>query len=635
MLRTLLTPVEPPRWLRFYERYIPADTPGGFDPSTAHEPFDDLKAVEKLPKSPFAFILFIIRSHFALRILGLYAAIAAGIAAESFSTYALSQIVDRLTVLVESGPEGVTGIAVWFAILAGLWFMTDACFRLYDGQDIYISPRMRVITQKYLYRYLLGHAPGFFQDNFPGRLSQKIRNAGQSVNALGWLLIRDLTQVVILLSVSMGLLLAEQPALAGILATWAVLYIALAALLARYCSVLSRELAESWSAAAGKIVDSISNMDVVRAFAQTGHERRYVSHYWFREMRASMRLRWYLLIMRASQSLAVWLLNITLVGVAVWQVSQGNLSLGAFTMIFVLVTLIGRALRQLSFQILDFFDVLGNLTEALEVISEPHEITDQPGARPIAVTRGAVRFENVRFGHKDGNEVFEDLSLDIAPGEKVGLVGRSGAGKSTLIKLLRRQFEPQHGRILIDGQDIRHVTWDSLNRAVAEVPQVPGIFHRSIRDNIRYSNPRADEDTVEQAAHLSHADEFITRRSTSYETIVGEQGIKLSGGERQRVAIARAFMKDARILVLDEATSALDSEAEHLIQQALFELMQGRTVIAIAHRLSTITGMDRIILLDQGRIIEQGSHDELVAKGGAYADLWSLQAGGFVHMDGD
>ncbi len=634
MLRDVLTPAEPPRWMRFYERFIPEDPPKDADVTAAPEALDHLEPVDQLPKTPLAFARFVVGHHFKWHVAGLFAAIGVGIIADSLAPYALSQIVDGLTAGLETGDMNGNGIMLWFAVLVGFWLVAAISFRVYDAIDIYTSPRMRATTQKYLFRYLLKHSPRYFQDNFAGRLSQKVRNAGQSINALNYLVVRELTQVIVLLAVSLVLLFREDWGLAVILVGWSILYIGLATFLARHCIVLSRNMAERWSTTSGKVVDSISNMDVVRAFARTGHERRYVSHFWFREMVGSMRFRWFLTIMRAAQSLAVWLLNGILVGFAVWQVVAGHLSLGGFTMVFVLVTLLGRTLRQLSFQILDFFEFLGNLTEALEIITEPHEIVDKPGAPAIRISDARIRFENVHFEHKDGNVVFEDLSLEIAPGEKVGLVGRSGAGKSTLVKLLRRQFEPQKGRILIDGQDITDVTWDSLNEAIAEVPQVPGIFHRSIRDNIRYHEPSADQEQVEHAAALSHAAEFITRRKTTYDTMVGEQGIKLSGGERQRVAIARAFMKNAQILVLDEATSALDSEAEHLIQQALFELMQGRTVIAIAHRLSTITGMDRIVLLDRGRIIEQGSHQDLLDRGGAYAQLWTIQAGGFVEMGG-
>jgi ATP-binding cassette subfamily B protein len=309
---------------------------------------------------------------------------------------------------------------------------------------------------------------------------------------------------------------------------------------------------------------------------------------------------------------------------------SGAITVGAFTMIFLLGTMIARAVQELSYRMLDFFEQLGTLAEALELVTQEHEIVDKADAKPVAVRLGEIVFEDISFSHADGHPVFQGLNLRIKAGEKVGLVGKSGAGKSTLVKLLRRQFEPQGGRILIDGQDIAEVTWDSVNEAIAEVQQMPGVFHRPVRDNIRYSKPEAEERIVVAAAKDAHAHDFISGREAGYDTIVGEQGIKLSGGERQRVAIARALVKDAKILVLDEATSSLDSESEHLIQEALFELMRGRTVIAIAHRLSTIVGMDRIVYLENGRIVEQGSHVELIARGGPYAQLWNRQVGGFI-----
>jgi ATP-binding cassette subfamily B protein len=348
-------------------------------------------------------------------------------------------------------------------------------------------------------------------------------------------------------------------------------------------------------------------------------------------MNASRRLRTFLILMRSFMAMATLALLLGLVALAGSDALSGAISVGAFAMIYFLANQIIRSVQELSYRMLDYFEQVGTLAEALELVSQTHEIVDAPEAEPLAVRDGTIRFEQVHFAHPDGLQVFEDLNLVIRPGERVGLVGPSGAGKSTLVKLLRRQFEPQSGRILIDGQDIAHVTWDSLNEAIAEVPQAAGIFHRAVRDNIRYSKPDAAETIVVDAADEAHAHEFITGRTTGYDTIVGEQGIKLSGGERQRIAIARALVKDARILVLDEATSSLDSESEHLIQEALWTLMQGRTVIAIAHRLSTIAGMDRILYLEAGRVIEDGPHRELLARGGAYARLWNRQMGGFVN----
>jgi ATP-binding cassette subfamily B multidrug efflux pump len=274
----------------------------------------------------------------------------------------------------------------------------------------------------------------------------------------------------------------------------------------------------------------------------------------------------------------------------------------------------------------------------MATIARPHGLTDAPGAKPLQVPRGEVRFERVTFhyGREDG--VIDDLSLVIAPGEKVGLVGASGAGKSTIASLLLRLHDLESGRILIDGQDIARVTQDSLRRHIAVVTQDTSLLHRSIRDNIAYGNPEASEEEIERAAALAHADAFIAeleddKGRRGLDARVGERGVKLSGGQRQRIAIARVILKNAPILVLDEATSALDSEVEAAIQEALADLMEGKTVIAIAHRLSTIAALDRLIVLDRGRIVEEGSHAELLRRGGVYARLWHRQSGGFLGHD--
>ncbi len=628
MFRTLLKPATPPKWLRAYERFVPDDPqtePGAPD---APELLDEVVATKTLPGSPTGFIWFIIQNHFKTRLILLYLTAIVSMALDSFAPLALGALVDTL------GPGGtgtdIPGAITWFAVLAGLWLFSELMIRLFEIQDIHLWPRMRVLTQKYLFRYLQDHSPRYFQDTFAGRLAQKVRTAGQAVNSLSHLVALDFSQILVQLFVSLIILYLENPWFAAALIVWIVLYLTIATIFARYCVALANESSQRWSALSGKIVDSISNMDAVRAFSRAEHERKFVSWYWFRAMISVMRLRWYITVMRIAQGSAIWIMRVGLIGFALWEVTKGTLTVGGFTAVVLIVAQIGGNLRNLSFRIMDFFEYYGTLTESLEIITAPHEIVDRPGAKPLVVTQGGIEFDRLKFAYADGTTVFPDLNLSIKPGEKVGIVGRSGAGKSTLIKLLRRQFEPTGGRILIDGQDILEVTWDSLNDAVAEVPQSPSIFHRKIRDNIRYADPSADEDRVVEAARLAHAHDFIASRYMGYDTLVGEQGIKLSGGERQRVSIARAFLKDARILVLDEATSALDSESEDLIQQALFDLMKGRTVIAIAHRLSTLTGMDRIIVLDKGRIAEQGSHDALLRLGGIYARLWQRQAGGFL-----
>jgi ATP-binding cassette subfamily B multidrug efflux pump len=288
-------------------------------------------------------------------------------------------------------------------------------------------------------------------------------------------------------------------------------------------------------------------------------------------------------------------------------------------------------------EVAQLFESIGTVEDGIGMLSKPVAINDRPDAAALVVTRGEIRFEGARFHYGRATRVIEDFTLTIRPGEKVGLVGRSGAGKSTLVNLLMRFYDLEGGRILIDGQDIASVTQESLRRQIGMVTQDASLLHRSVRDNILYGRPDADEAAVVEAAKLAHADVFIRdlqdpKGRQGYDAHVGERGIKLSGGQRQRVAIARIFLKDAPILVLDEATSALDSEVEAAIQETLYRLMAGKTVIAIAHRLSTIAAMDRLVVLDRGRIVEVGSHDELIRRGGLYAALWSRQSGGFLDL---
>jgi ATP-binding cassette subfamily B multidrug efflux pump len=284
------------------------------------------------------------------------------------------------------------------------------------------------------------------------------------------------------------------------------------------------------------------------------------------------------------------------------------------------------------------FEDIGQVQEGILSIAVPHQMTDAPGAKDLVVTKGEIRFEDLSFGYGRESGVLHDLDLVIRPGERVGLVGPSGAGKSTLVNLLLRFFDPEEGRILIDGQDIAHVTQESLRAQIAMVTQDTSLLHRSIRDNIRYGRREASEAEIVAAARRAHADDFIREledwhQRTGYDAHVGERGVKLSGGQRQRVALARVILKNAPILILDEATSALDSEAEAAIQEQLEGLMVGKTVIAIAHRLSTIARMDRLIIMDRGRIVEQGTHAALLAKGGVYARLWQRQSGAFLAED--
>jgi ATP-binding cassette subfamily B protein len=306
------------------------------------------------------------------------------------------------------------------------------------------------------------------------------------------------------------------------------------------------------------------------------------------------------------------------------------MTVGEFSMVAGLAIMLIEAARGLSRSFLEFFEYLGNISDGVAVFVQPHEIVDKHEASVLKVDRGEIAFNDVKFIYKEGLQVFEDLDVTIESKQQVGLVGFSGSGKSTFVNLILRLFEPQSGAIEIDGQNILDVTQDSLRESVSMIPQDPQLFHRSLMENIRYGRLDASDDEVIEAAKKAHAHEFILQTEKQYDSLVGERGVKLSGGQRQRVAIARAILKNAPILILDEATSALDSVTEKKIQLGLDNLMKGRTVVVVAHRLSTISHMDRILVFDQGRIIEDGSHQQLLVRDGHYARLWNMQAGGFL-----
>ena len=590
--------------------------------------------VRFLPTTPWAFLAHFAREGFVVRYVSMMLAVVLAQICQTLDPYVLKLLINRVTAAlgIDVGARGAVAGPIFglFAVMVALWFADTFLVRCYQMIDTHTAPWLRKRVQTRMFGYLLGHSPRYFQENFAGKLGQKVKEAGRACISIMEMVTFDLTKIVVMLIVSMILLIAQRPQLALLLGAWMVVYLIGSSLLARRCVRLSKAFSASVSTSSGKLIDAIANADTIRSFARWRHERGFLEEYLEGERTRSVKLRWFLTLIRLFQSVAVLTMIAGLCWFALTDMLAYGGDLGSFTLVFSLSGLIAMNVWNLSNRMLDFFDNMGTLTEAIELVTQPHEIVDRPDARPLVVTAGRIDVEDVCFAHPDGLTLFDHLTLRIRAGEKVALVGPSGGGKSTFVKLLRRQFEPHAGRILIDGQDIAHVTWDSVNAAIAEVSQAPGVFHRPVGDNIRYGRLEADEAALLTAAQRAHSHDFIVGRPTGYGTIVGEQGIKLSGGERQRIAIARALLKDARILILDEATSSLDSESEHLIQAALWDLMEGRTVIAIAHRLSTITGMDRILYLHAGRIIEQGSHAELVARGGAYSRMWRRQVGGFI-----
>jgi ATP-binding cassette subfamily B multidrug efflux pump len=483
--------------------------------------------------------------------------------------------------------------------------------------------------------YTLGHDLSYFQADFAGRLANRITQGGGAIREIAVTVLDTLLYVAIFAFTTLGVFSTVSPWLALPMGLWIAGYVLLLRYFVPRAKIRSLKVADTRSALVGRVVDSYTNILTVKLFARAAEERSSVrealaahTQAFLNSFRLITSVTGLLAVMNSALLVATGALSVML-----WTrglMTSGEAATG-LSLVMRILAMSGWVMQTVR----GVFENIGVVQESMETIARPHGIVDAPGAPRLDVTEGEVRFENVSFhyGREDG--VIEDLSLRIRAGEKVGLVGTSGAGKTTVTSLLLRLHDVESGRILIDGQDIAKVSQDSLRAAIAVVTQDTSLLHRSIRDNIAYGRPDAREREIEQAARLAHAHDFIMdledhRGRRGYDAHVGERGVKVSGGQRQRIAIARVILKDAPILVLDEATSALDSEVEAAIQESLATLMEGKTVIAIAHRLSTIAALDRLIVIDRGRIIEEGSHDELLRRGGLYARLWRRQSGGFL-----
>jgi len=522
------------------------------------------------------------------------------------------------------------------ALIGIVRFVVAFLIALVDQQVI--TPGFYNLARWQSYLHVSRQSLQFFQSDFSGRIVSKVWSAGQAVGDLVTSLMESVWFVGIYAAATLVLVARLDFSLAAVVFFWIVAFGVLARYFVPRIRFHSRETAEAASMLNGRMVDSYSNIQTLKLFARDEESDRYMRQGFDIYQETVLRFTRFITGVRASMALLSGLMIVTMAGLSVDLWLRGLVSSGAVAFSLALVLRLNFLLGRLMTQFNGIMRNLGTIQNSAELISQPLGLVDRPDARELVIRQPSIRFENVSFHYGKSKGVIDNFSLTVAPGEKVGIVGRSGAGKSTLVNLLLRMYDVEGGRILVDGQDIAAVRQETLRMQVGVVSQDTSLLHRSVRDNILFGRPDAGEGKLVEAAQRAEAMSFIDRLQDQngrkgFDAHVGERGVKLSGGQRQRIAIARVMLKDAPILVLDEATSALDSEVEEAIQSNLNRIMDGKTVLAIAHRLSTIAALDRLIVVDQGRIIEEGTHEALIAKGGLYAELWARQSGGFLAAD--
>jgi ATP-binding cassette subfamily B multidrug efflux pump len=582
--------------------------------------------------------------HFVRQTKGWYAAMfAASLAVAALDTViplfigrlvSLMEAADRMAAVREQWPM-LVGMIVLVLIVRPLVLLTDIAIR-----HMVLIPGATSLIRWQSHWHVVRQSWPFFQNDFAGRIANRVMQSAHAIRESVMASIRAVWYIGAYGVIAYALMAMADWRLGLPTLVWFAGYLVFLWYFVPRMRDLARASSEVRSLVMARVVDSYTNILTVKLFARLADEDAYVRES-VDQHRAAMR-RHMRLITRFHFCLtgmnATLLVATAAIGIRLW--AEGSVSAGTVAASLPLSWQLANVAGWVSWEVTAIFENVGVVQEGMQSIAVPHSGVDKPGAKPLEVSRGEIRFENVTFayGRRDGAPVLEGFDLEIRPGERVGLVGRSGAGKSTVVNLLLRFFDLEKGRILVDEQDIAHATQESLRAAVGMVTQDTSLLHRSIAANIRYGRPHATEEEVIAAAKKAQAHDFIVglkdyRDHAGYAAHVGERGVKLSGGQRQRIALARVILKDAPILVLDEATSALDSEVELAIQEQLLDLMEGKTVIAIAHRLSTIARMDRLVVLERGKVVESGTHDELLRLGGHYEKLWRHQSGGFLADD--
>lgn len=516
-------------------------------------------------------------------------------------------------------------------MMAGVALMSRVCWSVSDYMGSLFHSRTINMLASRCFSYINRHSVSFFNNNFVGSLVKKVSRFIFAFDAISSTFFWDFMPLMVSLVGISVILALQSPFLAAIVAIWAVIVITSTFIFSRHKLPLDIDENKAGSKLSGQLADTFTNQMNVKYF--NGREVEQLSYQKLQKVweRIFVKSRFIEGHFRVFQGIMLILLEIGILYMSVELWKQGKFTIGHFALIQAYVITLSDKMWGLKHIIRNYYQNMANADEMTEILETPHEITDRRTAKPLTIKKGEIIFDNVTFAYHKTRTILKKFNLSVKSKQKLALVGHSGAGKSTIVKLMMRQHDVSGGKILIDGQKVSHVTQESLWEQLSFVPQEPILFHRTLIENIRYGKPEATDEEVVEAAKLAHAHDFIAGFPEGYNTFVGERGVKLSGGERQRVAIARAILRNAPILILDEATSSLDSESEALIQKALDNLMKDKTVIVIAHRLSTIQKMDRIVVMDEGKIIEDGKHKTLLKKKtGTYKKLWELQAGGFV-----
>lgn len=542
--------------------------------------------------------------------------------------YLLRLIIDTLT-QYDMARAGAWMALKWL-LVAGicLWVFVEISFRCRDFLRAHAFPKLEANIRMAMFDHIQHHSPKYFNEHFAGSLSNKIGDMTTQITSI----LQNLMVFVPAIASSILILLffsRVNSLFTMILAVWITLHFSICFFFTAKCVKYSNEHGEARSTLAGKIVDSFTNNFAVNLFSRFQFENLRIARYQKIEQEKNYRAQYYVALMLLSLSILFLFGIITLNGFLILYWTQNKITTGEVIQVFNTTFNVIMILWVAGDLMPQFFKSVGIASQALSVMHDPQDVIDPPQTPPLKITKGSIVFENVSFQYGE-KKLFDNKDVHIKGGEKIGLVGYSGAGKSTFVNLILRFYPIEKGRILIDGQDISQVTLDSLHKQIALIPQDPLLFHRTLEENIQYGNIEASKEDIIEAAKLAHCDEFIKKCPNGYASLVGERGTKLSGGERQRIAIARAILAASPILILDEATSSLDSVTEKFIQESLQRLMENRTTIVIAHRLSTLAKMDRILVFDKGKVIEEGSHDELITKGGFYAYMWQMQVGGFL-----